>query len=83
MAVFQISSMLTVLYGFRETPDVPNPQNATYSLGRETLLASARQGIAHWRERFFAFMARNAARPAAFCRLPPQDVIEVRIQVEI
>lgn len=83
MAAFQIFFHVDGPLRVRGDAGRAEPPKATYYLGRETLLASARQGMALWRERFFAFMARNAARPAAFCRLPPQDVIEVGIQVEI
>jgi KUP system potassium uptake protein len=36
-----------------------------------------------WHERVFAFMTKIAARPTAFFKIPPNQVIEVGIQVEI
>lgn len=66
-----------------------NVNEATFVLGRETIIADkgpARVGeppMSHWRERLFAFMSKNAQRPTAFFRIPPNQVIEVGIQVEI
>ena len=36
-----------------------------------------------WREKIFAFMARNALGATAFYKLPPERVVELGIQVEI
>jgi KUP system potassium uptake protein len=61
----------------------------TFVLGRETIIPVKGDNghkdlrMAHWRERLFAVMSRNAQRPTAFFRIPPNQVIEVGIQVEI
>jgi KUP system potassium uptake protein len=87
---------VTAYYGFMEDPhideilegcklkglDIPI-QGTTFFLGRETLLASDRPGMALWRERLFSFMSRNALRATAFFRLPPDQVFEVGAQVEL
>jgi KUP system potassium uptake protein len=83
-------------YGFFEEPDVPvvlemasalgvpfTPNETTYFLGRETVLASTRPGMAQWRERLFGVMLRNATSASAFFRLPPNRVVELGSQVEI
>jgi KUP system potassium uptake protein len=85
-----------VRYGFMEDPDIPaalavatrhgldlNLMTTTFFLGRETLLVTERPGMALWRERLFAFMARNAARATAYYRIPPTQVIEIGAQVEL
>jgi KUP system potassium uptake protein len=54
-----------------------------YFLGRETLIVTESPGLARWRERLFALMARNAVRATTFFRLPPERVIELGVQVEI
>ena len=83
-------------YGFMQTPNIfeildsakkkgleyPFPE-ITFFLGRETILPSPEPGMAIWRERVFAFMLRNAQRATAFFQIPPDQVIEVGIQVEI
>jgi KUP system potassium uptake protein len=47
------------------------------------LLATKRPGMAIWREHLFSFMSRNAQRATAFFNIPPNQVIEVGIQVEL
>jgi KUP system potassium uptake protein len=83
-------------YGFLEQPDVPellarlelpqvkfNPDSTTFFLGRETLLATERPGMAIWRERLFAWMTRNAQGAPFFFRLPPNRVVELGAQIEL
>ena len=83
-------------YGFLEQPNIPRAVNqcrelglaidardAFYVLSPETIVPSTRPGMAMWREKLFAFMARNAARPSGFFRLPPGRVLEVAGQIEI
>ncbi|MGZ5278345.1 MAG: potassium transporter Kup [Pseudobdellovibrionaceae bacterium] len=83
-------------YGFTEIPKIkhileacrergmPFPiQETTFVLGRETILPTGDPTLSVWREKIFAFMARNAERPTAFFKIPPNQVIEVGIQVEI
>jgi KUP system potassium uptake protein len=83
-------------YGFMQDPDITEILEAckeqkldiplegtTFFLGRETLIASDRPGMAIWRERLFAFMSRNALRATAFFKIPPNQVFEVGAQVEL
>jgi len=60
-----------------------NLSDTTFFLGREIVLATKKRGMALWRERLFAFMGRNAQSPAAFFNIPPSQVIEVGMQIEI
>jgi KUP system potassium uptake protein len=83
-------------HGFSEDPAVPavlallavrgvevDPQEATFFLGRETLLATNRPGMAIWRERLFALLARNARRATKFFCLPPERVVELGTEIEL
>ncbi|MBX3019362.1 MAG: potassium transporter Kup [Bdellovibrionaceae bacterium] len=83
-------------YGFMETPKIKHIleacreqgihislQDTTFVLGRETILPTGDPNMAVWREKIFALMARNAERPTAYFKIPPNQVIEVGIQVEI
>lgn len=83
-------------YGFMQTPNIFEIlesakkqgfeylfEDITFFLGRETILPSHQPGMAIWRERIFAFMLRNAQRATAFFQIPPDQVIEVGMQVEI
>jgi KUP system potassium uptake protein len=87
---------VAVRYGFMEEPNVPaviarlrergvdvDPDDVVYVLGRETILASDRPGMALWRERLFGFLTRNAARATAFYRIPPRQVIEVGAEIDL
>jgi KUP system potassium uptake protein len=83
-------------YGFMQDPDINEIlaackanglsiplEGTTFFLGRETLIASDRPGMAIWRERLFAFMSRNALRATAFFKIPPNQVFEVGAYVEL
>ncbi|MEZ6071459.1 MAG: potassium transporter Kup [Pirellulales bacterium] len=82
--------------GFMDEPNVPrelqlleHPEldftnnNVSYFLGRETVFSTERPGMAQWRERLFAWMSRNSQTATAYYRLPPDQVIEVGVQVEL
>lgn len=64
-------------------------QETTFVLGRETIIPRKAADknddvrMAHWREKIFAVMTKNAQRPTAFFKIPVDQVIEVGIQVEI
>jgi KUP system potassium uptake protein len=86
-------------YGFMERPDVPqglataaaqgkvvlpNPDSMTYFTGHETIVALGRSPLmARWREALFAFMHRNAQRPAAYFSIPWSQVMEIGVEFEI
>lgn len=87
---------ILVSYGFMETPKMKSildlarshgldfsVSESTFVLGRETIIATGSQKMPVWKERLFAIMSRNAERPTAFFKIPPNQVIEVGIQVEI
>jgi len=40
-------------------------------------------GMAHWRERLYAAMTRNAGSAVAFFRLPDNSVVELGTRVQI
>ncbi len=85
-----------VYYGFMEDPDIPKvldtisiagftyaPKDTTYFLGRETIIASKRPGMALWREKLFSIIAHNATSATAYFCLPPDRVVEMGEQIEI
>ena len=87
---------LRVFYGYMEDPEIPrvlenvkapgfkfDPKDTTYFLGRETIMASKRPGMALWREKIFALISRNATSATAYFCLPPDRVVELGAQVEI
>jgi KUP system potassium uptake protein len=83
-------------YGFMEEMNVPaaldvreicggpfKQMETSYFLSRQTLIPSARPGMALWREHLFAWMVRNAESAMEFFRLPTNRVVELGSQVEI
>ena len=88
---------VTVRYGFMQSPNVPvalreceqfdlhiDTDSTTYYVARETLIPTEKRfGMRLWREKLFAFMTRNALRSTAFYKIPPGQVVEIGIQVEI
>ncbi len=83
-------------YGFAEEPNVPKTlagcescglpfdmMDTTFFLSRETLIPSQEEGMPLWRDKLFAFMARNAQSATTFFQIPGNRLIELGTQVEI
>ena len=52
-------------------------------MGRDRIIASAKPGMALWRETLFVVMSRNATNAANFFGLPPDRIVALGTQVEI
>ncbi|HEX3124956.1 MAG TPA: KUP/HAK/KT family potassium transporter, partial [Rhodanobacteraceae bacterium] len=87
---------LVIRFGFAEDPDIPaamerceakgmrfEMMETTFFASRETVVATDRPGMPLWRDRLFAFLARNASSATAFFRLPGNRLVELGTQVEI
>jgi KUP system potassium uptake protein len=87
---------LVLHYGFMQEVNVPATlanvkmsgltfpaMDTTYFLGKETVLATHRPGMARWRERLFGAMTRNARDATSFFALPPNRVVELGARVEM
>ena len=87
---------VTAHYGFMETPNVPQildlcklknlnieQQNASFFIGRETLIPSNKPDLNPVQEKIFLFMFRNASSPIQFFKVPPERVVELGVQFEI
>jgi KUP system potassium uptake protein len=83
-------------YGFLEDANIPkllagidvpglelSGETTSFFLGKETIFATKRPGMAMWRERLFAFLSRNARSATHFFCLPPDRVVELGAQIEI
>ena len=83
-------------YGFIDPIDVPDalsnivdkafgfdPTEATYFIGKETIMVTDLPSMAKWREHLFSMMYRNAATAERFFLLPHDRVVEVGVQVPI
>ena len=87
-----------IRYGFMESPHLPrdlaavsattegldfDPLQASYFLGRETLVAAARPKMPFWRLWLFLIMSRNAISATEFFRIPTDRVVELGVRVAI
>ncbi len=85
-----------VHYGFMESPNLPrdldalrskgvafDPMQASYFLGRETLVASTVPKMPRWRMFLFLLLARNATSAVEFFRIPDDRVVELGVRVSI
>jgi KUP system potassium uptake protein len=89
---------MTVRYGFMNEPDIMralevadglglelDTMTTSFFLSRETVVpvTGKEGGMALWREKLFAMMARNAGNAADYFKLPTNRVIELGTKVEI
>jgi KUP system potassium uptake protein len=86
-----------VRYGFMNHPDVAHamelcgvfglefdPMDTSFFLSREKVVPiEGKGGMALWRERLFAAMARNAGSVTDYFNIPPNRVVELGTRVEI
>ncbi|OJY16201.1 MAG: potassium transporter Kup [Myxococcales bacterium 68-20] len=83
-------------YGFMESPDVPkllrdakarglevDLEGVTYFLGRETILGLPSGRMHRTEETFFGFLWRNARQSGQYFKLPPQQVVEIGLQLDL
>jgi KUP system potassium uptake protein len=87
---------VTLRYGFMESPNLPRdiallrdqglvvePMQASYFLGRETLVAAMAPRMPAWRRFLFLVLARNATPATEFFRIPSDRVVELGVRVAI
>ncbi|MEY4022948.1 MAG: hypothetical protein RI960_1960 [Pseudomonadota bacterium] len=89
--------VIRAVHGFKETPDISRVlallemqtgmklelSDTSFFLARDTVVPSNLPGMAIWRERLFAWMMQNAAKPSDFFRIPPNRVVELGTKIEI
>ena len=84
-------SRITLRFGYLDDPAVTsalvqasktpglgvnfNPYHATYFLSHITIVPIRGRGMAWWRKKLFVAMARNAASPIEYFKLPPERVV--------
>jgi KUP system potassium uptake protein len=88
---------VVVRFGFMDEPDVPpvieaaamqlwseiRGRDLTYYLGRESLVAGPGGKMRGFLESLFRALARNALPATAYFRLPPEQVVEIGIHVDL
>ncbi|TWC65111.1 potassium transporter Kup [Herbaspirillum sp. SJZ099] len=89
--------LLRASFGFKETPEVHRVMalaeqqfghhfdlmDTSFFLARDTVVPSKLLGMSLWRERLFAWMYQNGAKPSDFFNIPANRVVELGTKVEI
>ncbi|MBY0339257.1 MAG: potassium transporter Kup [Acetobacteraceae bacterium] len=84
-------------YGFQESPNIPReleklseagiiayePMQASYFLGRETVVAAAVPKMSRWEQWLFTLMSRNSVPATEFFRIPSDRVVELGVRVAV
>ena len=83
-------------YGFMESPNVPQaleslsaqdidfkPMQASYFVGRETVVPASVPKLRFVRRWLFLFMARNAISATEFFRIPSDRVVELGVRIAV
>jgi len=83
-------------FGFAEDPDIPrclerhashalsvDPMATTFFASRETIVVTSGYGLPLWRDRLFAFLARNAQRATTYFAIPDNCLVEIGSRLEI
>ncbi len=87
---------ITAHYGFMERPQVAeifslaaalglkiDLEDASFFLGRERIAISDEPAMSRWRSNLFVFLSRNATDASSYFGIPPRQVIEVGVQLEL
>ena len=89
--------LLRAAFGFKEAPDVNSVlalttqqfdmqfelMETSFFIARDTVVPSKLPGMSLWRERLFAWMHQNAAKPSDFFHIPANRVVELGTKIEI
>ncbi|MFC5473102.1 potassium transporter Kup [Paraherbaspirillum soli] len=89
--------ILRAAFGFKEAPDVNTVMalataqhglefdlmDTSFFLARDTVVPSKIPGMHLWREKLFAWMYQNAAKPSDFFHIPVNRVVELGTKIEI
>ncbi|MBI5422557.1 MAG: KUP/HAK/KT family potassium transporter [Opitutae bacterium] len=83
-------------YGYMESPDVsrlmeqvkaagvPIKLNeATYYFNREMIITGGESRMWHWEKRLYSLLSRNARQARDYYRLPPMQIIEVGMPIQL
>jgi KUP system potassium uptake protein len=83
-------------YGYMQSPDVSNlmdriksagvpinPHSATYFFNREMILTGGSAPMWEWQKRFYAVLGRNASPARDYYQIPPSQIIEIGLPVQL
>jgi KUP system potassium uptake protein len=83
-------------YGYMESPDVSTLMDrvraagvplklneATYYFNREMIITGGDTRLFEWQKHFYAFLSRNARQARDYYQLPPMQIIEVGMPIQL
>ncbi len=83
-------------YGYMESPDVESlierirqtdvpikPAEATYYFNREMIITGGEAKMWEWQKHFYAFLTRNARQARDYYKLPPMQIIEIGLPIQL
>lgn len=83
-------------YGYMESPDVTalmehlrargfvaNPQAAIYFFNREMIITGGSARMWEWQKKLYAFLSRNARSAKDYYQIPPSQIIEIGLPVQL
>lgn len=83
-------------YGYMESPDVSSligrireagvplkPDEATYYFNREMIMTGGETRMWEWQKHLYSFVSRNASQARDYYRLPPMQIIEVGLPIQL
>ncbi|MBW7896330.1 MAG: KUP/HAK/KT family potassium transporter [Opitutaceae bacterium] len=83
-------------YGYMESPDVSSlieqirdagvplkPSEATYYFNREMIITGGEARMWEWQKHFYAFLSRNARQARDYYQLPPMQIIEIGLPIQL
>ncbi len=83
-------------YGYMESPDVASlverirdagvplkPNEATYYFNREMIITGGEARMWEWQKHFYSFLSRNARQARDYYHLPPMQIIEVGLPIQL
>ena len=83
-------------YGYMDTPNVAEliedirdrgvplkPSEATYYFNREMIITGGDARMWEWQKQFYGFLSRNARQARDYYHLPPMQIIEVGLPIQL
>jgi KUP system potassium uptake protein len=83
-------------YGYMESPDVGaimekiraggvpiNPQATTYFFNREMVITGGNARMWEWQKRLYAVLSRNASPARDYYQIPPSQIIEIGLPLQL
>ena len=64
-------------------PGAVNDAIPAFFIGRNSVRASADEGMPLWQDQIFLFLQHNASDPTDFFHIPPNRVVELGMQVVV